>query len=1179
MSPRSPSITSGRSDSTAVTLATQIRARDHFIRAANVERDSGDRAGDYVPTPPAIDLLGRFAATLVPGAANRAWAVTGPYGSGKSSFALHLDALLGAQADPARRLAMQTLRRVAPEVQHNIVEGLAALGTPDRGFIRAVVTAQREPVAATIARAFHRGAQRYWPRAVPRTVSAALKALTASISTGGVDALLLADVVSELTQAAPLLIVIDEFGKNLEHFTEQVGSTDLFPLQVVAERAAAVPAFVLTLQHLGFDDYASMAIDDQRREWAKVQGRFEEVPFVGNVEQTVRLVSAVLDRDTTSAILQQRIGSWASKASTTCGDMGLGSVVDADDTDLAACYPLHPISLFALPELCARYGQHDRTLFGFLTSDEPHSVAEFIARTAVGEDGSLPTVMLDQVYDYFFSAGIPAVAGSSRWVEIDTRIREAHRAEPEDLRCLKAIGLLNLISQGGALRASPALVAYALTNPDATARQRQNVISRLRGLEDAGLVTYRHFADEYRIWQGTDFDIQGALKAARREGTSEPLAPVLSRVSPLGPVVAARHSQTVGMLRYFVSRYASSDGPFDTTLPDGADGLILYVLGNDLGMVQSAIGQTPHPVLAVATAASAKLDDAARELSAVLDVLGHDGVGGDWVARRELQERASTARVRLSEIMVSAFRASAAEIVWADAGKIRKLPGSKSASQLVSDVCDSTYPQSPHVHNEMLGRRELSSQGAKARRELMEAMVLHATEERLGIEGYGPDRAMYEAVLRFPGIHRPTPDGNWTFGQPEEASSYAPAWRAICETVDAAADGVVAQEIYDVLSAAPFGMKDGPIPVLLLAVLLYRADDIAIYQDGTYEPRLSPDVFERMLKAPHRFTLKSFAFSPGQKTVLGELAKRGLVQPRFGATKIRNPAVVTLAAGLIGRVRALPEFSRNTKAVSVAAQGVREAISTSQEPDDLLLRSLPAALGLGVIPRRTSEATTYADAYVAVLDETLRELDNAYNELLHRLVEAMARTLELPGNLELLRADLGQRARRLRTQVIERRLRAFLTIAADASLDDHDWLEAIALAVADRPAPAWQDHDTDRCIVALKDIAGAFQRIEALHIDVLATSGNGFDAKRITVTEPDGHETARVVWVDGTIAEAVAVLANNALDKARQQFGDRGLAALLVAVADAVISTNKASDTVNDQAELQSRQTKRRARQ
>ena len=54
------------------------------------------------------------------------------------------------------------------------------------------------------------------------------------------------------------------------------------------------------------------------------------------------------------------------------------------------------------------------------------------------------------------------------------------------------------------------------------------------------------------------------------------------------------------------------------------------------------------------------------------------------------------------------------------------MPGTLTARSLagiVSAACDIAYPHTPHIRNEMLGRHQLTSQGAKARRELITAML------------------------------------------------------------------------------------------------------------------------------------------------------------------------------------------------------------------------------------------------------------------------------------------------------------------------------------------------------------------------------------------------------------------------------------------------------------------------
>ena len=99
----------------------------------------------------------------------------------------------------------------------------------------------------------------------------------------------------QLDEIGPVLLVIDEFGKNLEAFAERPGDGDLFLLQELAEwtrRGSGSRLALVTLQHMAFGDYADGASAMQRREWVKVQGRFEDIPFVDTSGQTISLVAA-----------------------------------------------------------------------------------------------------------------------------------------------------------------------------------------------------------------------------------------------------------------------------------------------------------------------------------------------------------------------------------------------------------------------------------------------------------------------------------------------------------------------------------------------------------------------------------------------------------------------------------------------------------------------------------------------------------------------------------------------------------------------------------------------------------------------------------------------------------------------------------------------------------------------
>jgi hypothetical protein len=98
-------------------------------------------------------------------------------------------------------------------------------------------------------------------------------------------------------------------------------------------------------------------------------------------------------------------------------------------------------------------------------------------------------------------------------------------------------------------------------------------------------------------------------------------------------------------------------------------------------------------------------------------------------------------------------------------------------------------------------------------------------------------------------------------------------------------------------------------------------------------------------------------------------------------------------------------------------------------------------------------------------------------------------------------------------QCVERVLKSFTLAATDEIKTDTEWLEALVMIVADKPAESWTDEDVTGFEIKLSDIARRFKNLEALQKEV-AAKGEGFEARKITVTRPDGEETNRMVWFD-----------------------------------------------------------------
>jgi energy-coupling factor transporter ATP-binding protein EcfA2 len=1171
---------------TRTTSAPQTRTSPQFpqgiglvgsqMRSTNLERDVLDELHDPYIGARAVDVLERVASALADDRRTRAWSFTGPYGSGKSTLANLIDALLG-HAGSRREEAETLLAGTSTSLVRRLDAGRSDFAP--NGFLGAVATARREPLAATISRALHTAVKRRWKSRPPKAVASVLAA-GADPATATPKHLI--DAVTVLCAEQPLLLVIDEFGKTLEHLAghSEFASAkhDLFLLQELAEKSAGrngLPLFLMTLQHLSFMDYAARSSELQTREWAKIQGRFEDVTFVPHLGDSVQLMRRRLDQSTVDGPGMALIRAQAEAAAEVWRNHGLNVVVNLTAEDFTDLYPLHPLTAIAAPFLAAQIGQHDRSLSGFLNNDEPNTVRRALEDFSTEASERANTVQLPQLYDYFLSSGrttLLASANAGRWIEIEGRITEAHGLPDCDQNLLKTVGMLNLIDSDGALRASAPMIYFALHEPSDTADTDAFAVveQQLQDLVRRGFLVYREFSGEYRVWRGTDIDIDGLLKEIIDRLDDASVVQKLDAHVPQA-VVAGRHSQVTGMMRAFFTAISGS-GIDSISAPDElndpADGLVVFHLGSseELPRVDSAL-----PVLLGTTQEPDVVLKAATHLVALEELLQDQTL--DSVARREIRERCSQAKAELTELLTDAFYPPTRRATW-QLWRSGITPGSgksevinaRSLSGLVSLACQQVFSASPHIRNEMLGRHELSSQGAKARRELLTEMLRNSGQKALGIDGYPAERAMYSGVLAYMGLHRMdgdsrTEEGSDTlvrygFSRPGPKHQHAHAvWEALETSLNDAIKRTDLDQIFRTLMAPPYGVKAGVVPLLVVTALILRSHDVALFEEGSYLPRLSPDIVERMVKAPQRFAVQSTPMGEGQRLNVVKKLSVSLEVESPASKTLRNPAILSVTRALLERVMVLTPYARRTRRISRDAIAVRSALLKAQDPDDLLFYALPEALGLKPI---TSDARANAKAakeYADRLTTAADEISSAESALRSEAVETIAREFRMPSDLSDLRRTLAARLRGFAGVSLNLELRGFVSIALNESLNDEDWLDPLIIRLAHNAIGDWSDGDAAIFSRRVREMAQALDRVSHLYQERDQTAGEDdkLEARLLTLTDHDGAEQRTLVYLPEQSQQEAENLAASVLKQAEQTLGPDGARILLAALAQRLI--------------------------
>lgn len=1107
-----------------LTLSNFITIEQRFARSINLERDAGqvEPLNDYKITPSTINVLENIANVALNGSSGGAWSLVGPFGSGKSSAALLVDAAFGPSST-ARKLTWSIIDEASPETGKLIQQAHAKYSTTKGGFNRGLVTASREPVSHTLLKALYFATAQNNGKDKGKKYLAKMdkfrdvfeKIISINISEIDKYSEIILDTAKCLAEDAPLLLIIDEFGKNIEAIIESEG-IDPYILQQLAEagQGNGLPIFLLTLQHQSFENYASSNDFAGVREWGKIQGRFENITFIESPQQLRALISSAIEIKDKEML--SRINRWAQNRAKELLPLNIPEVID--DKEIASYYPLHPLSALVLPELCIRCGQHERSLFSFLTDGNSSSALSFVHKTVLPDRGSLPTIGLDIIFDYFINSdgsGTLFAGKSSKWIEIATRIRDISSLTKRQLKLAKSIALLNLISTGGVLRASKNILSLI-------DKKAEKILNEL---EELGVITYRKFADEYRIWQGTDLNIQQLFDEGMEQTKHQTLAEILMVIAKPAPQIAARHSAQTNTLRIFNRRYIENldeVGRIDLFSP--FDGELLFATEKDLEISDTVLlSREDKPILVAIPNDIVELEKIAREVMSAYFVLNHSTVRADWVAQNEISERISSLCSKLDFSIKKTFSADSCKWVFLNCKK--ELTVGRGSSVL-SSAADISYDKAPIIMNEMINRSELTSQGIKARRELLSAMIENGAENNLGLSGYGPEVAIYRSFLESTGLHyQEASTGKMSFRKPKE-TTLCEAWKILDEDFNLAKlHRVNLGEIYETLLSPPIGMKAGVIPVLLTASLLANEDSIAIYEHGTFVPELTSYISERMVRNPDHFEIKNFSNYVGaRKHFIDSLADGIGVEHKLVSKRVSN--ILSVVNFLIAKISQLDNFTLNTKNLTKKSLLVRDALLSAVEPDELIFSTLPVSLDLPPVNIK-SRKYDYSSEFVIKLSETLEELEQYFHQLLARLLNIL---LEVSG--EPSRKAIAGQAIVIQDEIINPEIRAFvLALANDTIEDDLDWAKTVATVVTNKAPAEWIDEDLKIFENEIASLMSNFQRLVALHAERRASGGRPFDSLRISITHSDGTEHIRLISIDKTERSRLEAEAENMISK------------------------------------------------
>ena len=1117
-----------------IPLSKFFQIKGRFRRSVHLERDfyTENALDGYILTVTGREMLARIIATLENETTSKAWSLTGPYGSGKSAFALFTTKLLGDPDTPTTRQALKILKDGDTALHKRFIDTKRNGNWSLSGFCPVLISGERAPLPIALLRGLEQGLKTSEFLSVG-SLQRKIRKLLRTAANGTPPQ---ASEITSLFELATstirenggqgLLLVIDELGKFLEYAAQDPVQGDVFVLQTLAEfatRSDQTPLFLLTILHQAFEQYVSKAAKSQQEEWAKIQGRFEDIAFVEPTEQVLRLIGSAIER--TSEGKEENLPLPIEF------DLKPSQLTEDEFGELLKnCLPLHPTVVLVIDSIFRRFGQNERSLFAFLSSSEPHGLQDFLFNQRSNRD-TLPLFSIANLYDYLktnMGNRLYISHNSKKWAEIESAIGRLSDSSAMPAKLIKTIGILGIVGESiPNLKASEPMLRYTLD--DKTDGFSHEFDTALDTLKDRSIATYRLYNKAYALWEGSDIDIEAKLREA--EGsvyTKTNLAETLSRYLPIRPLVARRHLFETGTFRHFAVRYTDLEN-FDVDLkkPLGdANGLVLYTLpANEYEVTQlvekareNALASLQEVLIAIPQTIGT-LQETVTQLNYIYWVSDNTPeLEGDRVARLELSVQQIQAEKEVSDRLTAIFgEDSKNACTWYHKGQRVNINSQRSRNAHLSEVCDEIYDKTPIIRNELINRREISGAATTARKKLIQAMLENENQENLGITGYPPQMSIYRSLLWKTRIHREV-SGVWGFYPPrtDDENRMEYTWKAI-EAFFTECEGKrqSIEELYKRLIAPPLGVRNGPLPILLCAAMLHYKTEIALYENGSFIPDWSMPIFERLLKVPQQFELKRFRIAGIRADLLTQFLET-LNQP----VEVKDFDLLMVVTPLIRSIAQLPKYTLTTQELSDTSKNVRETILNAREPDELLFNQLPETLEFPVFGTETAIDAKVVSDFFTTLQDALSELEQAYEVLLNSIEQLLVKAFNLTSKKEELRTELVTRTEPLLEITIETDFKGFLIQICRNGHDFTSWLEAIATYLTKRPPASWVDADKAQFESNLSQFARKFRHFEAVSYEKWGhTELSSGEPIRIGITRPKQLEQEQVVILPSTAEE------------------------------------------------------------
>lgn len=728
------------------------------------------------------------------------------------------------------------------------------------------------------------------------------------------------DFINEHIEAhySGLVFVFDEFGRYVEDYGEGIKVKSVQDLAEYCDHSKYNNNLIL-VSHKQLSLYMDSFAKETSEEWKKIEGRFKEIAISQKFSQSFSMISHVISKtDNWPAFKKKFLNKLEALFNSVWNFKGF--VVPAEsDTPFEDCYPLHPITLYALDKMSARVAQNNRTIFTYLASDEDNSLSTQLEKLNARE---FHFIGLNSIFDYFES-NIQSYRSKDVSSIYQKTINALSKVNVDSLeeKILKTICVIQIVADSSVLTANKETILKVV---DGNVDEIENA---LQWLEDHKLIKYMRQYDAYDFWSSSVYDIDEMIREKSSSISDSQVASVLNDEFTNFGLYPYKYNVEFKMNRVLIPIFMTQDefakGTYLKRVPEYYDGILAMIFGNDKKIEVDKSKTTSGKVIIVHCYDERIVSETKKYISIkYLKSISAELSEKDPLVEKELEMYLSEEQSMLKRL-VDDWRhlRLAKHSVFYLGGKVN-CNSEEALSEIASDAMFNLFPKTIKVNNDLINKNNISGAIRLARSKAISYLL--SSDDPISVcQLLSPEHSIIRSVLSTNGLiadetvnkYNRLFDGELSGAYVEmEIRNYLKK----CEK-----EPTNLGEIYSVLKSSPYGLRDGYIPVLF-ANQLKQYSNVFLSFHGQ-EKELTAETLLSAFQNVNEYSLSLSRWTAEQDRFIGSLEQ--IFAGYLGSSSSR---LKDLFMAMNRHYSALPKSARTTtKFVSETTKKYREIMSSS----------------------------------------------------------------------------------------------------------------------------------------------------------------------------------------------------------------------------------------------------------